>query len=85
MMWRVLFSVLFAFSSSAHALRLLEVRSSADQDSTRLVLGLSGAPTLNVLSLANPERLVVDVTNLDAGSLEALTRWSDTRVTRVRT
>ena len=85
MMWRVLFSVLFAFSTSAHALRLLEVRSSADQDSTRLVLGLSGAPTLNVLSLANPERLVVDVTNLDAGSLEALTRWSDTRVTRVRT
>lgn len=84
-MLRAWLIVLCFFSSALQAMTLLEVRSSADQDSTRLVLGLSGAPIFREFSLTRPERLVVDVSNLDARSLERLATWSDTRVTRVRT
>jgi len=84
-MLKLLLSLLLVWSGFAHAVVLREVRSSADQDSTRLVLAVSGAPQFSVFSLANPDRLVVDVRNLDAASLKALKNWSDTRVTRVRT
>ena len=68
----MLFVALFAVS--AHAIDLKSVRSSADQDSSRVVLEFSGKPQFSHFNLNNPSRLVLDITNLRAKRLSPLIR-----------
>ena len=53
----------------AQAVDLQSVRSSADQDSSRVVLEFSGKPQFSHFNLNNPSRLVLDITNLNAKTL----------------
>ncbi len=68
----------------AQAIELGSVRASANQDSSRVVLELSGEPEFSQFNLENPKRLVVDVTNLDARTLDALSQVDDTRIEGIR-
>ena len=67
------------------AIELKSVRSSTDQDSSRVVLELSGQPKFSYFNLNNPSRLVLDVTNLSTERLQELIAIDDKRITRVRT
>ena len=84
-MMRVCLTVIF-FSVTfwAHAIELKAVRSSTDQDSSRVVLELSGQPRFSYFNLSNPSRLVLDVTNLSAKRRQELIAVGDKRITRVR-
>ena len=72
------------WSASVQAIELKSVRSSADQDSSRVVLELSGRPQFSSFNLSNPSRLVLDVSNLSTSSLSAITTIDDSRITRIR-
>ena len=74
----MLFVALFAVS--AHAIDLKSVRSSADQDSSRVVLEFSGKPQFSHFNLNNPSRLVLDITNLRAQTLSSLDSVDDSRI-----
>ncbi len=78
----MLFVALFAVS--AHAIDLKSVRSSADQDSSRVVLEFSGKPQFSHFNLNNPSRLVLDITNLRAKTLSLLDSVDDSRIQRIR-
>ena len=78
----MLFVVLF--SVSAHAIDLKSVRSSADQDSSRVVLEFSGKPQFSHFNLNNPSRLVLDITNLRTKTLSFLDSVDDSRIQRIR-
>ena len=67
-----------------HAIELTSVRSSADQDSSRVVLELSGKPRFSHFNLNNPSRLVLDITNLTQPTLQALDAIDDSRIQRIR-
>ena len=85
-MMRVCLIVIFySVASWAHAIELKSVRSSTDQDSSRVVLELSGQPKFSYFNLNNPSRLVLDVTNLSTERLQELIGIDDKRITRVRT
>jgi N-acetylmuramoyl-L-alanine amidase len=76
------FAMLWAIS--AHAIDLKSVRSSADQDSSRVVLELSGKPKFSHFNLNNPSRLVLDINNLSTKTLQSLDSIDDSRIKRVR-
>ena len=78
----ILFVILFAVS--AHAIDLTSVRSSADQDSSRVVLEFSGKPQFSHFNLNNPSRLVLDITNLRAKTFSLLDSVDDSRIQRIR-
>jgi len=67
-----------------HAIELTSVRSSADQDSSRVVLELSGKPRFSHFNLNNPSRLVLDIANLTQPTLHALDAIDDSRIHRIR-
>ena len=67
-----------------HAIELTSVRSSADQDSSRVVLELSGKPRFSHFNLNNPSRLVLDIANLTQPTLQALDAIDDSRIQRIR-
>ena len=69
---RVCLIVIFLGGVWAHAIELKSVRSSTDQDSSRVVLELSGQPKFSYFNLNNPSRLVLDVTNLSTERLQEL-------------
>ena len=77
-------SALF-FSFHVSAVDLTSVRSSSDQDSSRVVLELPNRPEFSYFSLNNPTRLVLDIKNLSSSSLQDLKIVSDARIKRVRT
>ena len=84
-MMRVWLTVIFfSVTSWVHAIELKSVRSSTDQDSSRVVLEISGQPKFSYFNLNNPSRLVLDVTNLSAERLQELISIDDKRITRVR-
>ena len=85
MMRVCLIVIFFSVASWAHAIELKSVRSSTDQDSSRVVLELSGQPKFSYFNLNNPSRLVLDVTNLSTERLQELIAIDDKRITRVRT
>ena len=68
----------------AQAVDLQSVRSSADQDSSRVVLEFSGKPQFSHFNLNNPSRLVLDITNLNAKTLSPLDSIDDSRIQRIR-
>ena len=68
----------------AQAVDLQSVRSSADQDSSRVVLEFSGKPQFSHFNLNNPSRLVLDITNLTAKTLSPLNSIDDSRIQRIR-
>ena len=68
----------------AQAVDLQSVRSSADQDSSRVVLEFSGRPQFSYFNLNNPSRLVLDITNLTAKTLSPLDSIDDSRIQRIR-
>ena len=68
----------------AQAIDLQSVRSSADQDSSRVVLEFSGKPQFSHFNLNNPSRLVLDITNLNAKTLSPLDSIDDSRIQRIR-
>lgn len=68
----------------AQAVDLQSVRSSADQDSSRVVLEFSGKPQFSHFNLNNPSRLVLDITNLTAKTLSPLDSIDDSRIQRIR-
>ena len=68
----------------AQAVDLQSVRSSADQDSSRVVLEFSGKPQFSHFNLNNPIRLVLDITNLNAKTLSPLDSIDDSRIQRIR-
>jgi len=68
----------------AQAVDLQSVRSSADQDSSRVVLEFSGQPQFSHFNLNNPSRLVLDITNLTAKTLSPLDSIDDSRIQRIR-
>ena len=72
------------FAASVHAIDLKSVRSSADQDSSRVVLELSGKPKFSHFNLNNPSRLVLDINNLSTKTLQSLDSIDDSRIKRVR-
>ena len=72
------------FATSVHAIDLKSVRSSADQDSSRVVLELSGKPKFSHFNLNNPSRLVLDINNLSTKTLQSLDSIDDSRIKRVR-
>ena len=83
---RACLTVIFlSVTSWVHAIELKSVRSSTDQDSSRVVLELSGQPKFSYFNLNNPSRLVLDVTNLSAKMLQKLVAVKDKRIRRVRT
>ena len=84
MMRVYLIVIFFSVTSWVHAIELKAVRSSTDQDSSRVVLELSGQPKFSYFNLNDPSRLVLDVTNLSAKRLQDLTIVGDKRITRVR-
>ncbi len=71
-------------ASFAQAVDLKSVRSSADQDSSRVVLEFSGKPQFSHFNLSNPSRLVLDITNLKAKTLSPLDSIDDSRIQRIR-
>lgn len=68
----------------AQAVDLQSVRSSADQDSSRVVLEFSGKPQFSHFNLNNPSRLVLDITNLNVKTLSPLDSIDDSRIQRIR-
>lgn len=68
----------------AQAVDLQSVRSSTDQDSSRVVLEFSGRPQFSYFNLNNPSRLVLDITNLTAKTLSPLDSIDDSRIQRIR-
>ena len=68
----------------AQAVDLQSVRSSADQDSSRVVLEFSGKPQFSHFNLNNPSRLVLDITNLNTKTLSPLDSIDDSRIQRIR-
>ena len=68
----------------AQAVDLQSVRSSADQDSSRVVLEFSGKPQFSHFNLNNPSRLVLDIRNLTAKTLSPLDSIDDSRIQRIR-
>ena len=68
----------------AQAVDLQSVRSSADQDSSRVVLEFTGKPQFSHFNLNNPSRLVLDITNLTAKTLSPLDSIDDSRIQRIR-
>ena len=68
----------------AQAVDLQSVRSSADQDSSRVVLEFSGRPQFSYFNLNNPSRLVLDITNLTTKTLSPLDSIDDSRIQRIR-
>jgi N-acetylmuramoyl-L-alanine amidase len=68
----------------AQAVDLQSVRSSADQDSSRVVLEFSGKPQFSHFNLNDPSRLVLDITNLNAKTLSPLDSIDDSRIQRIR-
>lgn len=75
----------FLQSSISFAIDLKTVRSSANQDSSRVVLELTGQPTFKYFNLTNPTRLVIDVTNLNPKTVSSLTKIVDSRIKKIRT
>lgn len=72
-------------SSLTWAVDLKALRSSVTQDSSRVVLELTGPAQLNYFNLDNPKRLVVDVSNLRHASVQSLSVLDDSRIHRIRT
>jgi N-acetylmuramoyl-L-alanine amidase len=68
----------------AQAVDLQSVRSSADQDSSRVVLEFSGKPQFSHFNLNYPSRLVLDITNLNTKTLSPLDSIDDSRIQRIR-
>ena len=66
------------WSASVQAIELKSVRSSADQDSSRVVLELSGRPQFSSFNLSNPSRLVLDVSNLQRAQDELQANFNST-------
>ena len=75
---------LLLLSLSVSGADLKSVRSSSDQDGSRVVLELSSRPELSYFSLNNPSRLVLDVQNLDPSSLQKLITVADASIARIR-
>ncbi|MDC3057897.1 N-acetylmuramoyl-L-alanine amidase [Litorivicinus sp.] len=71
-------------ASFVQAVDLQSVRSSADQDGSRVVLEFSGKPQFSHFNLNNPARLVLDITNLTAKKLSPLDSIGDSRIQRLR-
>lgn len=67
------------------AIELTSFRASANQDSSRVVLELSGQPRFSEMTLESPKRLVLDVGNLGSSSSKLLNNFNDTRIKRIRT
>lgn len=80
--WLVLCIALIAWP--ADAVDLEGVRASANQDSSRVVLELTGRPDFKQFNLENPHRLVVDIANLAPESLGSLRSVDDSRIRAVR-
>ncbi len=68
----------------AQAVDLQSVRSSADQDSSRVVLEFTGKPQFSHFNLNNPSRLVLDIKNFTAKTLSPLDSIDDSRIQRIR-
>lgn len=75
----------FCLSSLTWAVDLKALRSSVTQDSSRVVLELTGPAKLNYFNLDNPKRLVVDVSNLRHASVQSVSVLDDSRISRIRT
>ena len=71
-------------ASFAQAVDLQSVRSSTDQDSSRVVLEFSDKPQFSYFNLNSPSRLVLDITNLTAKTLSPLDSIDDSRIQRIR-
>lgn len=82
--WKYFLWVLM-LPSMAWAVDLQAVRSSVTQDSSRVVLEFSGMPQFSYFDLDNPDRLVVDVKNLNPGTAARILVADDSRITQVRT
>ncbi len=78
------FWILCVLPSVGWAIGLETVRGSVTQDSSRVVLEFSGPPTFSYFDLDNPERLVVDVRNLNPQTAEQIRITDDSRISRVR-
>ncbi|MEC8126679.1 MAG: N-acetylmuramoyl-L-alanine amidase [Pseudomonadota bacterium] len=72
------------FASFVQAVDLQSVRSSTDQDSSRVVLEFSGKPQFSHFNLSNPSRVVLDIKNLTAKMLSPLDSIDDPRIQRIR-
>jgi len=71
-------------ATASWAVDLRALRSSVTQDSSRVVLELSGATAFNAFNLNNPKRLVVDLNGLRHASVQSLSVLDDSRIARIR-
>ncbi len=57
----LLFMLMISTAASAAPYQVKEMRANADQDSTRVVLDLSGRVNFQIFTLSNPHRVVLDI------------------------
>jgi N-acetylmuramoyl-L-alanine amidase len=84
-MRRILFSLLLLiFSTQLWATTVEGLRVASGQSGTRVVFDLQGPASYKLFSLANPERLVIDIKHSQIGKNMAIPDVSNTAIRKVR-
>lgn len=75
---------LLCITQMASSAEFLDLRHSVNQDSSRVVLEFSEAPSFRALTLAEPDRLVIDLPNVSALEIPGQGLKDDSRIIQLR-
>ena len=80
----ILGSISLIGSFNSFAIDIDNIRSSSNQDRSRIVIELSGQPIYKYFTLTDPARLVIDIKNLNFKTVFPLTKIVDSRIKKIR-